>query len=489
MAIMVRNKNAWLGIALVLLSAPGYAADWQFSPTLFLAETYTSNIDLAPDPPLPGQLRGPRDEWITEASVGFGLSGASKRLAADFDYRLQGLFDAEGGSETLNYADIGGRLNLTANSLFVDFSGGINQQIVSPGGRVGVSPISNTGNRSEVRRFRVEPFFTRELGNTSGIRAGLQYGQVDYQRSGLADSSSFGASLSLFGNPPASNLSWRLDAINSTIEYDSVSPVNREVELQRIGGELAYLFSRSASLFVGGGDENNEFRGILGAPKIDGSFWHVGLRGKLDRLTDYQVSVGEQHFGESYGLSIKRTAGWLTTNISYLEETTTAGRQQQDYQALFQFLTDIVGAELPTAGISVYVRKRFSLDATLSLPRSRLRLNAYNEDRTYLTEDPFAAILFPDLDLSNEDGVLGMALSWTWTAAARTEFSVDAGWQKFELRSSQDRPEDLRLQLRIQRNMNNNFFVNGRLWRNVRAAVGPLGYEETAVSVGFGKNF
>ncbi|NND60401.1 MAG: hypothetical protein HKN49_09045, partial [Gammaproteobacteria bacterium] len=248
--------------------------------------------------------------------------------------------------------------------------------------------------------------------------------------------------------------------------------------------------SSNAILFVGGGDENNEFTGIFGAPKIDGAFWNAGLRGKLDRLTDYSVSFGEQHFGDSYGLSLNREAALLKTNISYLEETTTAGRQQQDYEALFQFLTDITGAELPTGGISLYVRKRFAVDATLTLPRSQLRFNAYNEDRNYLTRDPLLELLFPDGNLLDEDGVVGTALSWTWTALPRTSISIDAGWQKFDLRTSLDRPEDIRLQLRLQRQLPNDFYINARTWRNVRSGTSALQeYEEAAISVGFGKNF
>ncbi|NNF66169.1 MAG: hypothetical protein HKM98_01525, partial [Gammaproteobacteria bacterium] len=126
-----------------------------------------------------------------------------------------------------------------------------------------------------------------------------------------------------------------------------------------------------------------------------------------------------------------------------------------------------------------YVRKRFSAVGTLLLARSRVRLNAYNEDRTYLTTF-----------FGGDDGVTCVALSWTWTAIPRTNLSVDLGWQRFDLRSGNNSPEDVRLQFRAQRDLRDDIFVNVRAWRNSRfATVSSQEYDENTISVGIGKRF
>ncbi len=460
-------------VAALLVAGNARPAEWSVEPTLYVGQSYTDNLQLSPD-------GAEVDEFVTKVAPGIQLKGSGRRFEIEFDYRLQRLLysKADGRDETLNFARTEGTANILGDSLLVNFSGALNQQIISPNGRIGISSASATDNRSEVGQFSVTPYYERALGNTSAIRVGYRYGFVEYDTPRLTDSENNGVFVNISGNPPGSPLSWRIDGSATRIEYDTGS----EVDLRRIGVEVAYLFSRNLSVFVSGGDENNDFS-FAGASKIDGAYWNIGLRGKLDRLTEYQISAGREHFGDSFGFSLLREAGLLTTNISYLEETTTVGRQQQGYEALFQFLTDVLGVELPEApdrrnNADVYVRKRFSADAALELRRSRLRLNAYVEDREYLTNE------------LGDDGVEGVALSWTWTAAPRTNFSLDVGWQKFDQRAGINQPEDIRIQARVNRDIRNDWFVDFRLYRNLRfATIRVDEYKENAVSIGIGKKF
>lgn len=481
--------------ACVALGVAGYshAANWEIEPSINVAATYTDNLRLQPDDRAEGEL-------VLELMPGIAINGSGKNFEAEFNYRLQGLLYSGNSNlnDTLSYSRANGTVKLVGESLFLDFNGSIGQQIINPAGRVAISPVSVSGNRTEVTRFSVSPYFQRELGKTSSIRIAYNFGLIDYDKATipdapgandrLNDSTSNGVSIGIAGNPPGSPLSWRLDAARTRIDYDTVAPdTSRDVRLQRVGAELAWLFSNRVSLFVGGGDEDNQFRGISGPFKIDGAFWHAGLRGKLDPVTTYNLSVGEQHFGDSYQFRLARDAKLLKTVLSYLEETTTVGQQQTNYEALFRFLSEITGVELPTPGISIYVRKRLSLESTLKLAQSRWRLNLYSENRDYLT--PFSAFDDTEGDLGS-DGVLGTALSWTWTARPRTEFSIDFGWQRFDLRTNTNEPEDTRLQLRLKRDLANDLSLNARMWRNVRSATVPAGeYEENAISIGLNKIF
>ncbi|MDH3589741.1 MAG: TIGR03016 family PEP-CTERM system-associated outer membrane protein, partial [Gammaproteobacteria bacterium] len=446
---MGKNKIGLLACAIFCWSTAA-AVEWDVEPSINVAETYTDNLNLSVD-----SLK--EDEFITEILPSIKLKATGKQFEADFVYRLQGLLYSRRDEfdETLDYSSIGGTATLVDNTLFVNFNGSLSQQIIDPGGSNPISAVTRTNNRSEVLNFSVSPYWTREIGKTSRIMIGYSAGVVEYDEPSATDSKNGRITATISGSPPLSSWSWQVGYSDSQIDYDTGS----EVSLTRTNAELGWAFSNKTQLFIGGGEEDNKFNRLTGAQKIDGSFWHLGLRGELDRLTTYEISAGEEHFGESYGLSILRTAGKLTTDISYLEETTTSGYQQADYEALFEFLTNISGVELPEPQASVYVRKRLSAEATLELARSRIRFNAYNEDRDYLT----AAT-------RESDGVFGTALSWSWTARPRSTFSIDAGWQQLDLRRSTNTPEDVRLQFRYQQKISDSFSMNLRAWRNSRFA-------------------
>ncbi|NNF67760.1 MAG: TIGR03016 family PEP-CTERM system-associated outer membrane protein, partial [Gammaproteobacteria bacterium] len=352
-----------------------FAVEWDIEPSIEVGETYTDNILLDPD-------GFEDDEFVTEIKPELKLRASGKKFEAEFDYRLQGLLYSQRDelNEVLNYSNLNGKAQLVGDSLFLNFDGALSQQIVSPEGRIGISGITPGRNRSEVGRFNIRPYFSRKIGRNSNINIAYRYGLVEYDDVSLVDSENKGINFVLSGSPPRAAWAWRINGSNNRIDYDSGS----RVDLQRVGGELSWSFGKTAA-FVEAGDEDNNFNQLVGSRKIDGSYWSVGLRGQLDRLTEYSFSAGKQHFGDSYDFSLNRRAGKLLTDISYLEETTTIGQQQQGYEALFEFLSNITGVELPTPGAEVYVRKRFSAVGTLLLARSRVRLNAYNEDRTYLT--------------------------------------------------------------------------------------------------------
>lgn len=466
---MARLKHTW-SWALVLCCTSAAALEWDVEPSASIAETYTDNLLLL-------QSGSEIEDFVTEVTPAISLAATSKDFKFDLDYRLQGLFYSKRDDldEVLSYASTQGSGKLIGESLLINFSGRLGQQIIDPSGRIGISSVSQT-NRTEVGQFSINPYWQKQFGTAGLVNIGYQYGVVDYDANPTRNSDSSGFIATISGAPPRTPWSWRIDARDSEIEYDS----GDSVDLRRVGVEIAMTLGGDTAIFFSGGDENNQFsQSLPGAPKIDGAFWSIGVRGQLDRLTTFSISAGEQHFGDSYDFSLERNAGDLTTRISYLEETTTVGRQQQDYQALFEFLTDITGVELPASGPEVYVRKRFSAKADLKLARSTWRLNAYNEDRDYLTTLA-----------GTSDSVAGVALSWTWTAFARTKLSIESGWHGFELRQSDENPEDIRLQFRINRDLRNGLSFNARAWRNSRFGTLPNDeYEETALSIGLEKRF
>ena len=127
----------------------------------------------------------------------------------------------------------------------------------------------------------------------------------------------------------------------------------------------------------------------------------------------------------------------------------------------------------------MYVSKRFSAAGTVNLANSRLRLNAYREDRDSQTTL-----------IGGSDRIVSVGLTWTWTIRQRTDLSIDTGWQRFELQTNANSPEDVRLRIRIQRDFRKGMFLNLGVWHGRRGASMPADeYDENGASMGIGKRF
>ena len=469
-----------LAVCAMFCSTAAVAIEWEVEPAVAVTATYSDNLELVRD-------AVKDDDFVTEFVPQVAISGVGQKIDLDLEYRLQWLKYSRRSDfdDSLGYATADGVVTLVNDALFVNFGGSLNQQILDPAGAIPTTSISAVGNRGEVLSASVNPYWTREIGKTSRIMLSYTAGLVEFDdpaanpgtpnETPLNDSKNGRATAVISGSPPRAPWAWRLEFNDSQIDYDN----DAEVSLRRSAAELGWTFGTKAQLFVSGGEEENDYNRSLGMDDLSGGFWNAGLRGELDRRTIYDFSFGEEHYGDSYSLLFRRTAGKLMTDVSYSEQTTTSGYQQLDYETLVGFLTDVEGSELPRPEPSVYVRKLLTIVGNLTLARSTLQLTTYLEKREYLTSPT-----------EESDRVKKASVSWNWNVQPRGDFNIRVGWQQVKLRDNSETPEDLWWRLRYAREIGKTLTLHAQYSRNSRFATNPtFEYDANSISLGLKKRF
>lgn len=162
-----------ISVAYILFAqAPAFAIDFIFTPNLTIQETYSDNIRLASK----GQEQG---AFVTEVSPGISIRGINGgRLNADFNYRMQNLFNAGGDGQTqinhqlqLNtgYQAIRNRLNVTAR-------GSYNQQNIS--NLRGGDNINNLRARTNVWTAGTSVNWTPRFGQFANANVNIDFDYV-----------------------------------------------------------------------------------------------------------------------------------------------------------------------------------------------------------------------------------------------------------------------------------------------------------------------
>lgn len=113
----------------------GPARAWTIVPRVSLMETVTDNINLSSSDKQSG--------LISQLSPGVRIDARTARLKMYFDYALNGIVYSTGnnGNQAQNALNTFGTLEAIDNWLFLDFSGQISQQIITPFGQQSPSNV------------------------------------------------------------------------------------------------------------------------------------------------------------------------------------------------------------------------------------------------------------------------------------------------------------------------------------------------------------
>ncbi len=159
---MATHARPWRAATALLVLTTGHAAaaSWTVQPDITLRETYTDNAFLGA-----GERR--RD-FITEVTPGIRIEGRSPRLTARLNYRPTALIYARHSeaNDIANNLDAFGRLEAVEKHFFIDATGNITQNFISPFAARPAELATSTPNRFETRTFSLSPYFRGELGNS-----------------------------------------------------------------------------------------------------------------------------------------------------------------------------------------------------------------------------------------------------------------------------------------------------------------------------------
>lgn len=252
-------------VTVCMPSMPAIAANWEFTPTLSIAEIYSDNVILAP----PGQED---EDFVTDLSPGFSLQGEGRRLNAALDYRFQQLLYSRDSNRNKNYHQLNGsaEAELITNTLFLNTFANISQYTQSTTQLNIADNISVVGDRSTVRTAGVSPSYRHSFSGGANLVAGYGYNIVRYD-DGPSDSDIHGFNVTLESGERFTLLEWRLRYASLREDREAAERIDRN----SVSGQMRYRMTRTLSVLAEAGQEKSNFGAAINLQ--EGSYWAAGV--------------------------------------------------------------------------------------------------------------------------------------------------------------------------------------------------------------------
>lgn len=223
---------------------------WSIIPRVRLTETFTDNVNLSSS--------DKQSDLITALAPGVRVNASTARLNMVLDYELVGYMYARNSdySNFQNYLNTFGTLEAIDNWLFLDFSGYVAQQTISPFGTQSVSNANNNDNRTQIQSYRLSPYIRGQLGGDIAEYT-LRYNAAT-TRSGNDSISNVDISQwigQVRGGTPFQNLTWTIDGSQQNTDYSQ----GRDYDDERLRGILTYRLLPQLRVSGSGGRESNNY--------------------------------------------------------------------------------------------------------------------------------------------------------------------------------------------------------------------------------------
>lgn len=322
-------RLAWMPLAAAALLAPhaaqaqmqaGRAAPaparggWDFTPTLELRETYTDNVALEREELAQGQ-------FVTEITPGFLLAHRGPRLTLRGTFQLQYFAmqdkDISGTNRSARRAQGDAKAKLIDDLLYLDASGSISQQGVSPFGPQARDNAYSSLNRAEITGWRISPYLTQRYG--SFAKAELRYTRdsVSGERTGLNDTEGNTIALNASSGAAFRTLGW-----NATYTHQDVkAKFDRSYASETSAINALYKYSPRLTLRAGVGYDSYDYQALGGVNS--GKSWTAGLAWSPSRRTSLNASIGQRYFGPSRSFSLLHRSRRSVWNIDYSDTVST----------------------------------------------------------------------------------------------------------------------------------------------------------------------
>lgn len=502
-----KKKTLALFVTLLLPGVSKYAAaDWRVTPSLQIKETYTDNVSLAP--------RGSEDdEFVTEINPVVTASANSARSRVDLGYRMQNLvYGADLDTiSTHHQLSALGSTELVEDMFGVEARAIIEQQVLDGRDRVGFDNI-NRIPRDDVTTLGVSPHWRFRFGDWAHARVRYDVEQVRYEGSTVSDSDTYTLDASLSSGAALPRVGWNLNYYNQRQDRDPTENSERE----NASGGVSYRFGRTLTLLGRGGWEHNDIRTTREVR--DGTWWSAGFGWQPSRRLYMEALTGDNDSqarisysptvrtsmavgyrlrdvglnpGVSWDAQLSHRARFLTTTLSYIEESTNTQLVQLAGRAVV-FPVDPQGNPIrdPNTGLprfflldvftltdEEFIRKRGQVAFQIDTGRSELMLAMFHERREFeLTREP-------------EEG-FGFDTSWNWRMARRTNLLIDGGWQHQEFGVAGQSDDLWDLGVGVSRSVSRKIDTNVEYRHTERESnLADRGYRENRITAGVNIRF
>ncbi len=446
--------------AMLLTPSHGLAAEWKFTPTLDLKETYSDNIRLAPS-------GSEKSDFVTQINPGIALTGTGPRLKVNARYGMQNLVYADEGNRNTTRHNLNAHANaeLLDDFFYLDANGSVSQQNISAFGTQSADNANITDNLTETRTYSLSPYLRHRFGSFASSELRYTHDSVDAGTGGLSTSQADRILFNLNSGTAFKTLGWGLNYNKQEIDYS-----DRTIDLETYSGSLRYVISPRFSLNATSGYEKNNYLSIGGAP--EGPFWSAGFTWAPAERTNITASAGRRFFGSTYALKASHRTRKTAWNLSYSEDITSTRDQfllpatidTADFlnqlwtssipdPAMRQQIVDafIRDAKLP-ASLSdsinyftnrYFLQKRLQGSVALNGIKNTLVLSMFNTLREAQTAQELDSSLLGSnsLALNDETRQTGANLLWNWRITPRTSSNMNVGYAK-TISLSTDREEN-----------------------------------------------
>lgn len=279
---------------------------WSIVPRVRWTETLSDNVNLTTQK---------ESDLISTLAPGVRVNANTARLNMALDYELVGYTYARNSdyNNFQNYLNAFGTLNAIENWLYVDFSGYVSQQLISPFGTQSVSNTNINQNRTQTQTYQVSPYIRGQLGGDVAeyfLRYNASTTRTSNGSVSDVDISQWIGQIR--GGTPFQNLTWAIDGSQQNTDYS----LGRNYDDERIRAIATYRLFPQLRISGSGGQESNNYI------TVDNESYSTYGYGFDWRPTDRTIVAGFQE---------KRFFGWgHNVNISHRMPLT--GIQYTDVQ-------------------------------------------------------------------------------------------------------------------------------------------------------------
>lgn len=240
--------------SIVLTSLPSVdacAAKWEATADIALRQTYTDNVALSAPP---------ESDHITQVTPGIRLLGSGPRFTANLHYSPSALHYArrKEANGVANSLGAFGRVEAVEGFFFVEASGSVSQNFISPVGPRPADITTLTDNRTETRTFGISPYVRGQLQDDVSYELRHRNLWTSTDAAGLADVRS-GQWTARIAGPPR-RLSAAIEYEQGEIRYeDEGSPGRPDQENRLLRSRLYFRPDLGWRFFASAGREENNY--------------------------------------------------------------------------------------------------------------------------------------------------------------------------------------------------------------------------------------
>ncbi|WP_288378479.1 TIGR03016 family PEP-CTERM system-associated outer membrane protein [uncultured Massilia sp.] len=466
---LYRLAPAAAAVAALVIAAPA-RADWRFTPSLGLTQTWTDNLDLLPEPEARTQL-------VSELAPAFDFALDSRRVkaAASGSFRQFAYRDSDMARPRNDHvSQYAGKLTgvVAEDLLFVDAAASSSRQnLTAFGPQVIDNPYSSLNN-TQVKTWSISPYLSHRFGRQLAATVRLTRDGVETdERNRFGDSTADSVSLDLNNDISGQKLTWGL----SYLHQDQESELAGDSSVENLNSRLRYRLDSKFALTATAGYDRYDYNALGG--RTAGRSWSGGFAWTPSQRTSIEASFGRHFFGKTGSLAASVRSRRTVWSVNYSDGITNTREQFTlpsaiDTTALLDslFLTSIPDPELRRQAVAAYIQsaglppsladsvnylsnrymrqKLLQASAAFKGVRNSALLSLYGNERTALSSQESDSALLGSQLASLNDNVrqAGANATWVYRLSPRSDLSGTASYSRSESLTTgiEDRQRQLR---------------------------------------------